>query len=321
MEKEFLQWVKQQVKGSDSVPIGIGDDTALVEISDRSLVCSDLVAEGTHFSIDQMDDYILAGRKALAVNLSDIAAMGGIPRYATASLLIPKKDGLEIAKKVTQGLLELAEQFGVQLVGGDTCSWNGPVVVDVTVIGDCHASGQVLKRSGVQEGDFLFCTGDLGGSLSGRHSRFLPRCREIKKLMDDYPLRCGTDISDGLVADLASLLHRSTGTEREDSFGAKLYGNSIPISESATQCAAPKIPGLESISIPGLCNALYDGEDFELLFAVSEDVAKKMVFDIQAKRFQPGCRLSMIGKVVPESNISLLLDELVFDLPKVGYLH
>lgn len=321
MEKEFLHWVKEQVNVSDSIKIGIGDDAAVIKGSDQSLVCSDLVAEGTHFSIEQIDDYLLAGRKALAVNLSDIAAMGGRPRYATASLLVPKKNGLEIAKRITKGLLELAEQFDVHLVGGDTCSWNGPTVVDVTVIGECHESGRILKRSGVQDGDLLFCTGELGGSISGKHSRFRPRCHEVKTLLDDYPLRCGTDISDGLVADLASLLPQQTDGQGGRSLGANLYGYSIPVSDEATKSPDPKISGLGSTSVPGLCNALYDGEDFELLFAVSREVAEKLVFDIQAKKLNLGCRLSMIGKVNNQSNISLLLDDLVIELPKVGYLH
>ena len=205
-----------------------------------------MLMDGVDFELAKVEPRRI-GRKAMAVNLSDIAAMAGVPRTAVVSVALPKGPGTRaLAEELYFGMKEMADRFEVAIVGGDTNSWTGPLVISVTVLGDVTERGYVI-RGGAQPGDWLFVTGPLGGSIRGHHLDFTPRVREALQLNEEVQLKAMIDISDGLTADLQHILD-------ESKCGAVLEAKSIPIREGAT-----------------LSGALGDGEDFELLFAVSPE--------------------------------------------------
>ena len=163
----------------------------------------------------------------MAVNLSDIAAMAGVPTAALIGLCLPKQDGMAIAEAVFDGAKSVADRFSVPIVGGDTNSWDGPLVISITVLGESTIRGPV-RRSGAKPGDWLFVTGPLGGSIHGRHLNPQPRIREALRLHEVTDLHAMIDISDGLAADLGHLC-------RESGCGALLDADSIPIHDDARE--------------------------------------------------------------------------------------
>jgi thiamine-monophosphate kinase len=215
----------------------------------------------------------------MAVNLSDIAAMAGRPVAAVASVGLPRQGGRALAEELYRGLREAADAFSTALVGGDTNSWNGPLVISVTVIGEATARGPV-RRSGARPGDWLLVTGPLGGSIRGKHLTFTPRVREALALHTLADLHAMIDISDGLAADVHHIAEESR-------CGVVLRAESIPITDEARQMNDGRSP---------LEHALGDGEDFELAFAVSPADARALL------RAQPlaGLTLAHIGECVEE---------------------
>ena len=260
-EFDLIEWIRTKCPESKGNLLGIGDDTAVLQPPPGSelLFATDMLMEGTHFTFPPATPE-RAGRKALAVNLSDIAAMAGQPHSALISLALPKSKGPEFAKAVMQGIIDLAKEFHVQLIGGDTNSWDGPLVINVAIIGTTSQSKSV-KRSGAMPGDWIFVTGDLGGSLSEHHLTFTPRINEASILNQTVSLHSMIDISDGLGSDLNHIL-------RESKVGAILDVTSIPISNrlSANDSGQSRLQ-----------HALSDGEDFELLFTVSPEDGKQIL--------------------------------------------
>ncbi len=260
-EFELIDWIRRQVIDRDPVTLGIGDDAAAIKSSSGGelLVATDMLAEGVHFAFPPATPQ-LVGRKGLAVNLSDIAAMGGRATAAFVSIVLPMDRGVEFAKQLHTGLLELANEYDVVLAGGDTNSWRGPLVVSVTVVGEPLGSRPITRR-GAKPGDALFVTGSLGGSITGRHLTFVPRLREVKRLLEMVEIHAMLDISDGLAADLHHLLDQS-------GVGAVLETHRLPISNAAQEQATAERSAL--------LRAFSDGEDFELLFAVSPSDAQRL---------------------------------------------
>jgi thiamine-monophosphate kinase len=210
----------------------------------------------------------------MAVNFSDIAAMAGVPTAALIGLCLPKQDGMAIAEAVFDGAKSVADRFSVPIAGGDTNSWDGPLVISITVMGESSIRGPV-RRSGAKPGDWLFVTGPLGGSIRSRHMDPQPRIREAFRLHEVADLHAMIDISDGLAADLGHLC-------RESNCGALLEADAIPIHEDA----------LKSETQSALDGALHDGEDFELLFVVSPADGTRLI------HYQPvpGLTLVKIGE-------------------------
>jgi thiamine-monophosphate kinase len=204
-----------------------------------------------------------------------------------------------LAEEVYLGLREMSDAFDTAIVGGDTNSWDGPLVINVTLLGEATPRGPVRRR-GAQAGDWLLVTGPLGGSILGKHLDFTPRVREALALHALVPLHALIDISDGLAADVAHLC-------QESDCGALLRAESIPISEAARQLNDNR---------PPLDHALGDGEDFELVFAVAPADAKLLV---QTQPI-PGVILTAIGECVPQG---LWLQEhgQRRPLPPHGYVH
>ncbi len=262
MEREFLHWLRQRISTDRRVVVGIGDDAAvLAPLSESLVVTTDTVTDQVDFRLDEVGAR-RAGRKALAVNLSDLAAMAARPLAAFVSLVVPRQNGLEIAQGVLQGMLPLAEEYDVPLAGGDTNSWDGALAISVTLLGSVSARGPLL-RSGARPGDRLLATGCFGGSLLGHHLDFVPRVRQATVLHEQFRLHAGTDVSDGLAIDTQHLAD-------ESGCGAVLQLDSIPIRDAAVQA------GRASGRAP-LDHALGDGEDFELLLAVPPDTARQVI--------------------------------------------
>ncbi len=266
MERAFIESLRGRVPRHRLLPLGIGDDAALLNLSaHQAVVTTDIITDQVDFRLGECDPRQI-GRKALAVNLSDLAAMAAVPRGAVVGLVLPRNDGLKLAKELYEGLLPLAEQFDLALAGGDTNSWDGPLVVSVTAIGAPTSRG-VLRRDGARSGDRIVVTGSFGGSILGHHFDFTPRVKEALLLNEQYELRAGLDCSDGLSLDVSRLAAAS-------GCGACLDLNAIPIAPAAHKLAAQQ-PGSSS----ALDHALADGEDFELILALSPSECERLIAD------------------------------------------
>ena len=301
-EFKLIDWIRRRVTDRDPVTLGIGDDAAALRfVGDRELlVATDMLMEGVHFTFPPATPQ-LAGRKALAVNLSDIAAMAGRATTAFVSVALPVDRGFDFAKEVHAGLLELADEYDIVLAGGDTNSWRGPLVINVAVIGE-PLGARPVPRSGARPGDWLFVTGSLGGSLAGRHLTFTPRLREASRLVELVDLHAMLDISDGLAADLHHMLKQSH-------VGAILDAEQIPVSAAATQQATADRSAFD--------RAISDGEDFELLFAVSPADGQRL-----ESLWCDETPVTRIGQITAESGCWLRdrAGQLV-TLPPLGWTH
>lgn len=288
-EFAFIDWLRARTPAAARVEVGPGDDTAAVRWpgGPSCLVTTDMLLEGSCFVLEGGSVSVpgvaaasprRVGRKAMAVNLSDIAAMAGVPVAAVVAVGLPRQGGRTLAEELYLGLRDVADAFDTPIVGGDTNSWDGPLVVSVTLFGE-PGPGGVVRRRGARPGDLLLVTGPLGGSILGKHLDFTPRVREAQALAGLAPLHAMIDVSDGLAADVAKLCG-------ESGCGAVLWADAIPISAAARQLAD---------GLPPLAHALGDGEDFELVFAVAADDGRTLV------RAQPvpGVTLTVIGEVVP----------------------
>jgi thiamine-monophosphate kinase len=266
MESDLIAWLRAELPPHPCLRLGIGDDAALVQLGSGSdcVVTVDIISDQVDFRLDQIDDPRRVGHKALGVNLSDLAAMAAIPRAAVVGLALPRQTALALAKSLYRGILPLAARFDMAIAGGDTHVWDGPLLVSITAIGAVGPQG-LLRRQGAKPGDQLLVTGQLGGSLLGRHLDLEPRVREALLLNDRYDLHAAIDISDGLAIDLARLADASE-------CGAVIELAQVPVSPAAKQLAAT--PGDARTPLE---HALSDGEDFELLLAVPQATAERLV--------------------------------------------
>ena len=285
-EFELIDRIRAITAADPRVPLGIGDDAAvLLGVDDaRRVVAADMLLEGRHFEIATARPEQI-GRKALAVNLSDLAAMAARPLAAFVTVAHDRRRGVEFAERVHVGLAELANVFQVAVAGGDTNVWDGPLVVSVTAIGEV-VGDRCVSRRGAQPGDRVFITGPLGGSLpSGRHLTCLPRVAEARALHAAVDLHAMIDLSDGLIADLGHVADQS-------GVGIVLFADAIPVAEAARSVHDEYSP---------LEHALTDGEDFELAFSVNESDAGRL------RRSPPaGVTLYEIGIVQSGSGVVVL---------------
>ena len=296
-EFDFIRWLMARTPRTPTVLVGPGDDCAvLAPARSRVLITTDILTEGTDFTRDRASPREI-GRKAMAVNLSDIAAMGGRATAAVVGLVIPQTgmSGEEV-RELYLGLEEVAGEFQVLIVGGDTNSWDGALVVSVTVLGETGDRGPLL-RSGAKVGDGIFVTGPCGGSILGRHLNPRPRLQEIAHLAAVASITSCIDISDGLSADLQHILDAS-------GCGAILDADAIPIHPDAVRLS-------QQTGKTPLHHALSDGEDFELLFTASIAEAAKLLGDPHAIR---------IGTIV-ETGLWLRDSNGVSPLEAKGWVH
>jgi thiamine-monophosphate kinase len=251
---------------------------------DECVLTVDLLTDGVDFRLAEVDPRRV-GRKALAVNLSDLAAMAARPLAGVLAVALPRNGGRELAVQLYEGILPLAEQYDVAIAGGDTNSWDGPLVITATLLGQVTARGPLLRK-GAMAGDRIVVTGAFGGSILGRQFDFQPRVNEALLLNERYKLHAGMDVSDGLAIDLARLI-------RESKVGAIVDTDRVPVHDDARRLA-----GLGDDGGTPLEHALGDGEDFELLLAVPPDEARRMLAE------QPlGVPLTEIGQFTAEPGL------------------
>ena len=290
-EFELIARLTKSLPANENVVVGAGDDCAVLDLGVPEkliLFKTDAVVEDIHFTRETPPEKI--GRKALARCLSDIAAMAGTPTAALVTLALPKKFDAEFVAKIYDGLNALAQKTGVAIVGGETTTNPERILVSVALLGTVPRGKQIL-RGGAKPGDAIFVTGELGGSLAGRHLDFEPRLAEARWLAEHFPIHAMMDLSDGLAGDLRHILHASH-------VGAELLTTSIPISRAAKVSSRA-----EGSAKPPLLAALTDGEDFELLFTVASRDAVPLL-DAWKKEF-PKTKLTCIGKITAGEGITL----------------
>ena len=303
--------------------LGIGDDAALLSPSaGRQLVVStDLLAEGVHFDRSFGPDRLL-GRKALAVNLSDLAAMGALPRWFFLSLAIPAGFPLAGIEAILDGLAEQAVEHNVLLAGGDTCGSKSGLVISVTVMGE-QVPGLLLKRNGAVAGDDVWVSGTLGDSALGlrllqqgkgggeaaalpvaRHLDPAPRGTLGRSLAEAGLVHAMIDISDGLLADLGHIC-------RQSGCGAELQLDQIPRSSAFNAITASDPQPVWPLVLSG-------GEDYELCFTASPDSRAA----IEKNGKISGIQVSVVGKVTCSGQVAAILpDGSVFQPASSGYTH
>jgi thiamine-monophosphate kinase len=277
-EFEFIRWVRNRTSADPRVLVGPGDDCAVLAPSGRPLlVTTDVLTDGVDFRLAEVGGRAV-GRKAMAVNVSDIAAMAGVPLAAVVGVVLPDAgDTRRLAEDLFHGLREVADAFNIAVVGGDTNAWPGGLVVSVTVLGEATGRGPVT-RGGARPGDWIFVTGPCGGSILGRHLSPAPRVREALALHAAVELHAMIDVSDGLAADLNHILEESR-------CGAVMIAEAVPVHPDAVELS--RRTGRRSLE-----HALGDGEDFELVFTVSPADGERLL------RERPVPGLTRIGECV-----------------------
>lgn len=278
------------LKNSSSLK-GVGDDCAVIQYDNKiTLVTTDMLAEGVHFDLTYHPLKHL-GYKTAIVNISDILAMNAVPRQMLVSMAVSNRFSVEALEEVYSGLLMACERYGVDLVGGDTVSSKSGLVLSVTVLGECEKE-EVVYRNSAKEGDLLCVTGDLGAAYVGLlllerekevyksdpsmqpdlegndyilQRQLKPELRiALKSLLKDIKVKPTSmiDISDGLASEILHICH-------ESSVGCALYEDKIPI-DPATVSAAGMF-NLDPTTV-----ALNGGEDYELLFTISQQDYEKL---------------------------------------------
>ncbi len=306
-EFELIAHLTKSLPTNQNVLVGAGDDCAVLDFGtpDKLLLFkTDAVVEGIHFTTDTPPEKV--GRKALARCLSDIAAMAGAATAALVTIGLPKRFEPEFVGRIYDGMSALAEKYGVAIVGGETTVNPDRIFISIALLGTVVRGKQIL-RSGAKAGDAIFVTGELGGSLAGKHLEFEPRLAEAHWLAEHFPIHAMIDLSDGLAGDLRHILKAS-------GVGAELLKTAVPISRAARLRARTGAPAKAAFAA-----ALADGEDFELLFTIAGGDAVKLL-DAWKKKF-PGLKLSCIGKIVAGGGVTILDKNGVRTLNDHGYVH
>lgn len=305
-EFAFIDWIRAQTPTKRGrIEIDIGDDACALNVAGQKLVLvtADMLLEGTHFDLSVVSPRQV-GRKAVAVSLSDVAAMGVPAAALVITVGLKRGSGVEFARELYRGMTEQADRFDVPIAGGDVTTWTDGLTISVTALG-IDGGLEPVRRSGAQAGDVICVTGELGGSLLGRHVDFVPRLTEGITLNRNYELHSMIDLSDGLAADLRHILD-------ESGVGAQLLMDTIPVSADARLAA--KRSGRSAIQ-----HALTDGEDFELLFTLAEGEAERL---LNAPPFST--TVTRIGQIVSDGGLRLLDAagrEHSMDLKVKGYEH
>jgi len=300
-EDEITAWFADQSRlGVGDFPIGIGDDMAEIRLGEgRSvLVTTDMLLEGVHFVFSQATAEQV-GYKAMAVSLSDCAAMGTIPVAAVVGVGLSEGFGEAQLKRLHAGIVRAGEKYGCALVGGDITSWagQGRFVISVAMLSR-RAGFEPIRRSGAKIDDCVCVTGSLGGAIGGKHLEFEPRVREAIRIGQMVKVHSMIDISDGLSSDLNRICKAS-------GVGAVIDAERIPISDEAKESDDP------------LGAALNDGEDFELLFTLSEADCERLT-----KRWGDRVAITCIGKITDSGKMEIrAADGSVRDLQAKGYEH
>lgn len=306
-EFELIGRLCRDLATNPAVLTGPGDDCAVLDIGIPGqvlLLKTDAVVEGIHFTSEAAPEQI--GHKALARALSDIAAMAGTPTAALVTLGLPRVYDTAFVDRVYAGLNTVATRYGVAIVGGETTTNPERMLLSISLVGTAPRD-RVLLRSGAKPGDALFVTGELGGSISGKHLDFEPRLAEGRWVAEHFEIHSMIDLSDGLAGDLRHILKASK-------VGAELLLTALPVSRAAKLAAKAK-----TSAKPATLAALTDGEDFELLFTLPAGQAVALLD--QWKAAFPELRLTCIGKITEGTELIVRDKTGVRSFKEHGYIH
>jgi thiamine-monophosphate kinase len=310
---------KTASRNTRRAPIGIGDDAAALLLSPSAtlLATTDMLIEGVHFDLKTTDLFSL-GWKSAAVNLSDIAAMGGEPRFCLTAIGIPPSLTVEDITEFYRGVTACLKKFGAVLVGGDTCASPKDLVISVTMLGESERK-RMITRSGARPGDLIYVTGTLGDSAAGlelltagassqnpgvrrlieKHLRPVPRIAEGRKLNVSGIVSSMIDVSDGLSSDLGHICDQS-------GVGAEVFADRMPLSK--------ELRSVKSLARPALEFALSGGEDYELLFTSPVERER----EIMSLRV----RATVIGAITRQKGMYLVTEKGgIHPLAPGGYEH
>ena len=310
----LISRIAASVAPSESVITGIGDDAAVTALTPgmQLVTSTDMLLEGVHFRLDWHDPWRL-GRKSLAVSISDLAAMGSMPRWALMSIAIPADCPLDFLDQFNGGFLEIASEYGVTLIGGDTCKSRSGLVVSVTIMGE-QLPERIVRRSGARPGDDIWVTGKLGdaalgllllekkhppfqgGGLDGDGADYLtarlldptPRVSAGRALAEADLVTSMIDVSDGLLADFGHIAEQSE-------VGGTILLENLPISK-AFRTATHQFPAFPYHLL------LSGGEDYELAFTAAPANREK-IHDLMKKC---GVEAIPVGIVTSQPGVTVL---------------
>ena len=276
-EDRLLGQLFPRLSRGKEVRNGPGDDCAVVETRDHQnllVLKTDCVVAGVHFlpTASALD----VGWKAMMRPLSDFAATSAVPQSALITLITPEQTNIEWVEQLYRGLGRAAKRFKVSIVGGEMSGTSGPVAISVSVVGFVERNRCVSRRGG-KAGDDLFVTGRLGGAVKKKHLQFIPRIVESRWLTRNFPVHAMMDLSDGLGADLPRLAKASR-------IGFTIEMENLPLARGAK-----------------IDNAISEGEDYELLFAISPRERTRLERE-WPKKFRK-LPLTRIGRLNPQSAI------------------
>ena len=335
-ERALVARLRSRIASMPGVKVGIGDDCALVETPPASLLTTDTLVEGIHFD-RTLTPARLLGRKALSVNLSDIGAMSGVPRYALVNLCLPPSCPVEFFDGLYEGLIERAAEVGVGIVGGNLSATTGPITISVTLLG---VGDRPVLRQGVKLGDLVVITGGLGAAAEGLRllregvrladdgmvidtgiwtpSSEGPLGRCVRAHLDPTPplafaralsetvgmVRAMMDLSDGLSMDLIRLC-------AENSIGALIDPLAVPVDPAVAKIERAR--GGDPLPL-----ALHGGEDYQLLMAVSPET----IDAVRDMAFVWDLPITVIGQfVVGAPVVSVQVGEWIEPLKSQGHDH
>ncbi len=289
MEIEFVNWMLPLIPDDPRLEVPAGDDAAVLRTrgARRTVLTVDMLTEGVDFVLGANCSAKQVGHKALAVNLSDLAAMAAQPETIVVAVCLPRNSDCMIPQELFKGIHTLASQHDVALAGGDTNTWDGGLVISITALGSVEPQ-KAWRRQGAIKGDLVVVTGPCGGSILGRHLTVTPRCREAQMIAKRFNVRSAIDISDGLSLDLSRMMAAS-GT------GCILRATDIPIHDDAMTLSQQSGDDRSPLE-----HALSDGEDFELLLTLPAQDAKELVADPPA-----GLHPTIIGEVIAAQGVFL----------------
>ncbi len=299
----LIESIREKLKlpSNETILVDIGDDAACVRLAGLALLTIDSYLEAVHFQPTRYS-YPDIGYRCLAASVSDVAAMGGRPRFALVSLQIPGHTKVGDVAALYSGMIEIASTFDFRIVGGDTVR-SERLGVTCAIVGEAET---VIERRGAQVGDSILVTGNLGASSLGlrlmnekidstralpfikAHKKPTPRIKEGLILGSSGAVTAMIDISDGLATDVHHLAH-------ESEVGAVIWAGEIPLVEGFEEIA-------RECGVAPLDFALYGGEDYELLFTLPEDRRSELATKV---RTATGTKVTEIGTVVAESTVLL----------------
>ena len=282
MEREIIDWLRRAFPVQPPLSIGIGDDAAVIDIdAGQIVVTTDAIVDGVHFEIAK-HSWQRIGHKAVAVNLSDLAAMGAAPVAIVVTLVLPEHTTLGQVQELYAGISRLCQRWHIAIAGGDTNFSPGPLTISVTALGTLDSNRKPWLCRGARVGDEILVSGSFGGSIMGKHIDFEPRGDLAGYLAARFSVHAVTDVSDGLLFNLGIIL-------RASDCGSELELAAIPISQAAHEMNDQR---------SALDHAFYDGEDFELILVTSPEQAAGMLADKHLATL-----LTRIGRVTDRCGI------------------